>query len=123
MHTHFEAELSRVCTEQRNDGKVRGKGGGNAAANEKNRRAAMHDTLVAELFSLCEREVPNQSEPFHTGENKFRSAEGRDLDRKDLPQCTPVERSVLDHAGTVVKGFLESIQTADYRVLSTERAR
>lgn len=76
----------------------------------------IHNTLVGELFSLCEREVPNQSEPFHTGENKFRSSDGRDLGRKDLPPCTPVERGKLDHAGTVVKDFVDSIQMTDYKI-------
>lgn len=118
LRAHFERELSeQLHSVQHNSGKARGKGGvEHAAANEKHRRAAMHTTLVSALFSLCEREVPDQSEPFHTGEHKFRSAEGRDCGRKELPPCTPAERGMLERAGTVVKDFVESIQTTDYKI-------
>jgi hypothetical protein len=118
LRAHFERELlEQLHSVQHNSGKARGKGGvEHAAANEKHRRAAMHTTLVSALFSLCEREVPDQSEPFHTGEHKFRSAEGRDCGRKELPPCTPAERGMLERAGTVVKDFVESIQTTDYKI-------
>ena len=118
LQTDVERELSeQLNDEQRHGSKARSKGR-SGAINEKTRRAALHTALVAKLFMLCERDVPDENEPFHVGKTEYRSAEGRQFQgRESLPPCTPAERSMLEHTGTVVKEFAESIQRGDYMMI------
>ena len=122
MHADFERELSEMLYEDARSDKPRAKDGkGGSAANEKHHRAAMHNALVATLFSLCEREVPDQSEPLHMppqSKKYHNELDGHEFQgRKDLPPCTPAERGKLDHAATMVKQFIESIQITDYKMI------
>lgn len=91
---------------------------------EKNRRDALHRTLVSELMFLCEREVPDKSQPFHTGtrpggpdKKAYLNTAGREFGgREDLPPCSTSERDKIEHAGRVVKDFLDSIPASSYRL-------
>lgn len=117
MQGHFQQELTELMSEElKSGGGGRGRGQGSArggGASEKTRRAALYNTLVAELLNLCERDVPDKNQPFHVGpENKgaFRNAEGREFQgRQDLPPCTTGERGKMEHAGRLVKEFIGSI--------------
>ena len=121
MHEHVQRELAELLLneEQSNHGKARRKGRG-GPADEKSRRAAVHTTLVAELFQRCEQDVPDQNEPLHIpGKAKYVNPEGREFQgRKSLPPCTPADRRILEYAGTVVQEFVQSIKATDFTMIS-----
>jgi len=118
LHARLESALADVMSDehgaaQGKKGRKKGKASNTPAgqADLKARRDALYRMLVAELMFACEREVPDQSEPFHTGAGTLK------VDRKDLPRCTPAERAMIEDAGRALKEYMEKIQTTTYRIL------
>ena len=127
LQAELQQELAHVIYDVaqnsgRRAGKRGGKGRGSGASgpDEKTRRAAVLKTLTGTLLGLCERDVPDKSEPLHLGpdsKKQTRNTVGEFRGRGDLAPCSPIERGVLDHAGVALKQYIESIPSPSYRIV------